>query len=924
MRTPKPVGPEPARRPSRYPYFVAWGKLQRDVDGHVTAVHSLLDHMIDVAACLEAVVACGAVRRALDAAAAPHILDDVDFARLSVLAFLHDIGKANAGFQAKFWASSHLAPRFWPLPSGHGPEGWALLSGGVEAPDVLRGLPIEEIASWGPAVCDLLHASLSHHGRPVSESAGGFEHLWRPVRDSEGVIYDPAATVAEIGSALTRLFPKAFTADNRTLPDSPAFVHLFAGLVQLADWLGSDTREAFFPYSQPGEDRSQTAPERATHAVRIIGLDARVSRLFLQRRSKTFVQVFGVPSARPMQAAMGDDDLGPVVVLEAETGSGKTEAALWRFLHLFRSGKVDSLYFALPTRVAASQLYERVVRFAERVWPDEAPVVVRALPGYEAADRETVMRLPAFRVLWSDEPGDRDAERRWVAESPKRFLAATVAVGTIDQALLGVLKVRHAHLRHSMLARSLFVVDEVHASDAYMTTLLQQLLQAHVACGGHALLLSATLGSVARTRYLSVGHTRLPPPTLTAAAKVAYPAIGTRSRGELRLMPVVGDPRTKVVHWQTVDAMDDTRRVAAIAVEAAERGARVLVIRNTVPAAIATLQAVEASDAAGHRDFLFKVNGVSTLHHSRFSRQDRPLLDREIERQIGKHRDGVRGVVVIGTQTLEQSLDIDADVLITDLCPMDVLLQRIGRLHRHARPSADAPADHRPAGFETARAWVLTPHAGDLTPMLKRARHGLGPLRTREGLQGVYIDLRTLEATRRLIDARPFRSIPAENRMLVEHATHGEALDAIAEELGADWQRFGQDVEGSIGAKASLGRLHALPYDEPYGGLSFSDDERRIATRLGAADRLIEFEPPMPGPFGQLVRQLPLRHHQAPRNLDADVQPTHLTQSVGADGFTFRLGDAVFRYDRLGLQRLQDDESVSTGAGAVDDERGDG
>ena len=125
------------------------------------------------------------------------------------------------------------------------------------------------------------------------------------------------------------------------------------------------------------------------------------------------------------------------------------------------------MYFALPTRVAATQLYERVQAFVQRVWPaDVAPVVVRALPGYTAADGHGYEPLPGFQVLWHDEPGDDAAERRWAAESPKRYLAATIAVGTVDQALLGALQIKHAHLRQAMLSRSLLVVDEVHASDA--------------------------------------------------------------------------------------------------------------------------------------------------------------------------------------------------------------------------------------------------------------------------------------------------------------------------------------------------------------------------------------------------------------------------------------------------------------------------
>src|SRR5690606_18285783 len=113
---------------------------------------------------------------------------------------------------------------------------------------------------------------------------------------------------------------------------------------------------------------------------------------------------------------------------------------------------------------------------------------------------------------------------------------------------------------------------------------------------------------------------------------------------------------------------------------------------------------------------------------------DRPVLDRAVEAAFGKQRSGVAGRILVGTQTLEQSLDIDADFLITDICPMDVLLQRIGRLHRHVRP-----VDERPVQYQSARACVLTPPSHDLSPMLKRSRHGLG--RMRNG-GGVYPDVR--------------------------------------------------------------------------------------------------------------------------------------------------------------------------------------
>lgn len=860
--------------------------------------------MTDVAAVMHRLLHLPAVERALQNAAGRN-LTDTDRARLAVLAFLHDIGKANTGFQGRYWSDGKQSPTGWHAqPCGHGPQGWGLFEDYQSRQHwpqrVMANLPVEAMDAWGDAWLNLLHASISHHGRPVKSE--GHSNQWEPVQHAGQALYDPAQAVAAMSAEIQAQYPKAFVHDAPELPDTAAFTHLFAGLVQLADWLGSDTRPGFFPYTRPGEVRSKTALSLAQQALRAIGLEVGDVATRQQDTRADFALSFGVPAPRPMQAAMADSNLGPVVVLEAETGSGKTEAALWRFLHLWRAGQVDALYFALPTRVAATQLYERVWDFVQRTWQTTPPVVVRALPGYTAADSHGYQPLPGFQVLWHDEPQDQEAERRWAAESPKRYLAAPIAVGTIDQALLGALQLKHAHLRHAMLSRSLLVVDEVHASDAYMTRLTEHLLRAHVACGGQALLLSATLGAVARARYLSIGARGMQaPPTLAQAQAIAYPAISHRSASGPQLQAVEGNPRQKTVHWKTVDCIAEPERIVTLAVEAAAKGARVLVVRNTVPAAIATLQAVEALAAARAVDCLFKVGGVSTLHHSRFSRQDRPLLDAQVQHQMGKQRSprpGGAGLVVIGTQTLEQSLDIDADLLITDLCPMDVLLQRLGRLHRHAR-------EHRPSGYEQARAWVLTPTDHDLNALLQRQSYGLGPIRLKgQPLAGVYLDLRALEATRRLIDAAPTRNIPADNRPLVEGATHSEALDAIAQAMGDAWVRFGNEVDGGRQATGTIANLHALDFERHFGDQLFPDDQGSIGSRLGAADRLLVFDPAPPGPFGKPVQQLAMRHHMLQPDLPADAQPDTVQALPDQPGFDFSLGSRQYRYSRYGLERI--------------------
>ncbi|MFD2113753.1 CRISPR-associated helicase Cas3' [Thiorhodococcus fuscus] len=859
----------------------AFGKLGRNDAGTITAWHPLIDHLIDVAACFMRLCRCRSMHRALNQTAG-RTLTATDLERLAVLVFLHDLGKANSGFQAKRWLKGAV-PKGWPAYAGHGLEATKLFGEDDFLQTLVALLPIDAICTWGEATEPLLKASISHHGRPIIENAGDWNRaIWKPVIGTDGQsLYDPAPVIEQIGRHVTDLYPEAF-APGAPLPDAPAFGHLFAGLVQLADWLGSDT--TFFPFSTPDEDRAQTAIDCAERAVMSLGLDTDDSRAALNACSPSFLQTFGNPPY-PIQAAVDATDLGALVILESETGSGKTEAALWRFVHLFERGEVDSLYFALPTRVSASQVYERICNAVTDLWSTDPPLVVRALPGYAAADGREPQALPDFKVLWPDEPADEVAHRRWAAESPKRFLAAPIAVGTIDQALFAALQVRHAHLRHALLARSLLIVDEVHASDPYMTVLLEQLLRAHLGCGGHALLLSATLGSSARARYLALGHdSRLAPPAFQAACDTPYPALSDR----LAMRAIASTARPKRVTWSLRDLIDDPEAIAGLAIDAASAGAKVLIVRNTVPAAVAVFQALEQRAP----DLLFAVNGARTLHHSRFSREDRPLLDAAIQAQLGKDRPpGPR--IVVGTQTLEQSLDLDADLLITDLCPMDVLLQRIGRLHRHPRPE-----EQRPEAYRLPQAWILTPPNHDLTPLLQTSRHGLGPFRDGDG---IYPDLRTVEATRRLIVERPSITIPEDNRALVEGATHPDRLQDM-ESLGEDWKQLGQKIEGQTGAKRTIAHLHGLEIDKPFDQQQGFPTDLDIATRLGVRDRLLTFDPPPTGPFGQSLRHLPVRHFLVPKGLDPDAQPTAVEVQDGV--ILFSLESARFSYSRLGLEKI--------------------
>ena len=876
-----------------------WAKSDREKPHRI---HLLEHHLADVGACLEKLLRQPTIRRRFAATAGMGDLDDATAARLAVFAALHDIGKVNAGFQTQIWREADLR-------RGRRPPSFRRVGHTLDLTPVLNGDDAEtarwffnalgwwdDILTWddrcGETVCALFVAALSHHGRPLKLEGARQPNpkIWRPFGG-----LDPRKCVTRIGRLMREWFPVAFSSGAPPLPSAPAFQHHFLGLCNLADWIGSN--EEWFPYfDTPRIDYIADARTKARHAVNAVRLDLAKQRSTFPGLPG-FADLFDFQDPNAIQRASQDVPLDSrVVIIESETGSGKTEAALWKFAHMYEAGLVDGFYFALPTRAAAVQIHERVESFVANLFPRKAhrPPVVLAVPGYEADAAAANLQLPAYTVRYDEQ--DRH-EQPWASERPKRYLAAQVAVGTVDQAMLGALQVKNAHMRTACLARNLLVVDEVHASDVYMGAVLEQLLAAHTAAGGYALLMSATLGSTARRRWLRLDRRAegddLP---LAEAIDTFYPAVSVPDDAGGALTAVGENLQGKNVGIQATPAMNDFAALARRALEAARAGAKVLVVRNTVGHAIETQQALQKLVEPGDGGLLFAVNGVPTLHHGRFASIDRPLLDRRVEELLGKGREP-GGCVVIGTQTLEQSLDIDADLLIADLCPVDVLLQRIGRLHRHR-------GNARPRGYAEPACIVLAPPDDDLAPLLKGGQNanGLGP-------HGhVYPSLHTLEATRRLIAQYPEWRIPEMNRELVERATHPEALEEITEEMGADWCEHANSTEGGHIADALTARGHTIKFDRSFfnenrGVLFANVDEELVRTRLGD-DRIdVCFEPTPPSPFDPSSKidrlAVPLRWLGGQDVPDKPVSPR---PSDG--GFEFSIEDRKFCYDRLGLRQV--------------------
>lgn len=860
--------------------MAAWGKFEK-TSGRI---HRLEHHCADVAACFEALLRDPVLRARFVKAAGDHEFTDTTVARLTVLAYLHDFGKLNAGFQFKVRRRNELPPRA-PRPAGHIAE--ALLC--FDQSDICALLGLHDIVDdWGAGVIPLAHAMLAHHGRParrLTRSGSGPAELWKPFAG-----YDPRATASLLRERGRSWFPTAFC-NGHHMPETPALAHLFAGVVALADQLGSDD-DAFRYEPNPDPDYIERARRIAAYAVRSKGFRRRDS--LTVTASPGFGSLFDYPDLRPAQRAVIVAPVDPpLLILESETGSGKTEAAILRFAALWHAGLVDGLYFAVPTRAAAKQLHGRVNRALERLFPPAARVeTVLAVPGYLVAGDAEGQRGERFDVYWEDEPDEEKRLARWSAESARKFLSARAAVGTVDQVLLAGLRVKWAHFRAASLSRSLLVVDEVHASDSYMNELLFGVLKGHMTLGGQALLMSATLGAAARSKFTD-RRARFAPPTPGEAEDVPYPALTfVPADGLPETRAITASGPTKSVSMRAVSILGDPDSIAREAAAAAREGARVLVIRNTVSSAQAVFDALLEQ---GGDDVALTVAGGPALHHSRFAAEDRRLLDDAVEVAIGKDASrSTGGLVVIGTQTLEQSLDIDADLLISDLCPVDVLLQRIGRLHRHTRTS-------RPRPFREPRCLVLVPEAG-LEGGLggELLGHGLGV----SDRGGIYVNLVGLEATRRLISEHATWTIPTMNRMLVERATHPEMLRQLADELGERWVSHASRVFGLHAAEAGVARNQALIRDEPFDEeLVFPDLDERVRTRLGEDGPRVVLADPVTGPFGTAIQHFNLPAHLFRGRLPGKEEIEAARAVPGLeDGLVLQIGEHRLTYDRTGIR----------------------
>lgn len=464
--------------------------------------------------------------------------------------------------------------------------------------------------------------------------------------------------------ALTREILKELKVDESwpsptgTTSEKSVIRKLWAGALVLADWIAS-RRDIPYP---PGEQR-----ELASVLLREAGFDPRT-----QVEKTDFSELFGY-APRRLQADVGRLYAGPgIYVLEAPTGYGKTEAALALATQALASGDADGLYFALPTQLTSNRMVDRVRDYVAALYGEEK--TVRLLHGGA--------RTSALRLGKEAAPGED-----WFRPN-RQALLAPFSVGTVDQALLASLPVRFSSLRLAGLAGKVVVFDEIHSYDAYTSELIRKLLQDLRALKAVVVILSATLTDGALAGLLEED------PSVWKQYRSALRCTVKTDEISVREWPVALHENHPV--WLRLSEKEDlifeevARRV--------QNGERVLWIENTVK---------KAQNVAGR----FESTGLPFgLLHAKFRAVERLENETYWTNAYGKAGKGTRnqgtGSVLVGTQVLEQSLDLDADFLVSRLAPFDLLVQRIGRLWRHA----DTP---RPASCTSAEAVILTDPSDD-------------------------------------------------------------------------------------------------------------------------------------------------------------------------------------------------------------------
>lgn len=865
-------------------YLNYWGKADPSYPGE-PKWHPLVYHCLDVSAAAAAWWESNRiVRRAfLEMFRSSGLKSDRLRAWMLFFIALHDIGKCDARFQIKASALQQA----WPglasamassepvidrchtpnFDHGHWGYSWAV-----------RECPLWICTDDSYAVQDTwrpwLSAVTGHHGEFPQSADVGIEYA------EEWVMLHDRNSRQELAQAFAELFllQAGLSLENFPPDCERAAQALLAGFCSVCDWVGSNTEVMSYA---PFDFSCSLGSYFKQRAGQILENDW-FNRFGLLKKVGGYNGLKSLlnpdESPRGVQVQIDDLPLAPgLTLIEAPTGSGKTEAAFAYAWRLLEAGEAESIVFALPTQATANAMLKRTESFASKAYPKGGASVVLA-HGKRELNPEFEQLVIAGRHNTAQAREEATAQcAAWLAQSRKRVFLGQVGVCTVDQVLLSVLPVRHCFVRGFGVSKSVLIVDEVHAYDSYMHGLLAEVLRRQKCAGGRAILLSATLPAAVRNRLFGAWGVETP-------ANAAYPLIWQVTVGSIQSIEVPPDqqPQKREIFMECLrhpDGVPDDTLLDRV-VAAAEAGARVAVVVNLV-------------DMAQHlaRRLSERTKLPVDLFHARFRFLDRQEKEKDTLNHFGREALREKGRIIVATQVVEQSLDLDFDWMVTQICPIDLLFQRLGRLHRHTRA--------RPAGFESPCCTVVTVEGEDF------GLHGL-----------IYDNARVLWRTEQLLSGTDRIFFPQAYREWINSVYEDEEwkdepetitkahCEALGKRYAAEWEAkqmintqrkpFGDDdfriIVKTRDGEMSLAVLPVLTDGRFLGGEtpeSMDYRERAVALDLNTV--------PVPHSWKSCLAGI---------GLDEDGRYRLQFIPTGPDTWTAEVGFTVFKYTiDFGLER---------------------
>lgn len=696
------------------------------------------------------------------------------------LSSLHDIGKISSEFQSK---DSEMKEKL----SKNGLLGSAIHGNTIRHEKTGKAI-LKEL--WKTCGADRRARNLfagvvgAHHQGKNGEGIAEFSEPWKQLQQEFEKTMRQQFMDGEFWMPVVQLEQKGTVSA------------LLLGILILADWIGSGEQfqDAQTVLSKP--DGPEILRLRVGHFLEDNGF------LLAQTAwENRFTEIWpNIPEngKRPLQKEVewlfqDTDKRMRLVLLEAPMGEGKTEAGMYAALQMQKQWQKNGFYVAMPTAATSNQMVGRMRGLLEMHGLEDTVRLLHAMAWL--VDEQVPEKLAAH---------EEEREIRSWLSPVKRGLLAPYAVGTVDQAMLAATQARYGVLRLLGLADKVLLIDEIHSYDVYMGEIILRLLEWCRALEIPVVMLSATLPADKKKAMLRAYGCPLPPggyPSITAVPEEGPPI--------LRNIPP-SDRRTDIF-MELRPVLNEPEKIAQLASEAVREGGCICVLMNTVAAAQKVYAALQG-----------KLEGTLLLFHARFPAARRDALEKECIRLFGKdksHRPF--RAIVVATQVVEQSLDVDFDGMITAVAPIDLVLQRLGRVHRHENTP-------RPATFEKARAWVLTPEK-------QGAFHG----------DKCVYPVCLLNRTIQLLQDRKQIHLPGDIQPLVQE---GYSSAALSEKELAAW--LDMMAENSIqGAKSKMILLNHpdkafSPMEEdPILG-DGENDYLSVKTRLGEATVRVALVPP--------------------------------------------------------------------------------